>query len=320
MNELDGLLKLLGFLPARYIRGRLSIADLFPVSKRCGVYILEFGDGDVYVGQTVDVTRRYVQHCKIHSDITSISFRRVAKKNLNETERTAIWMLEQNGYRLRNITFTSIPRGEFDFDFVMCPEDQHEWLANLDYIDDRGNRFNDIALRQRYTRKLQQFLKQPFADQAINVLRAYVRQGLPAYARSEMSFWACSCLPAYSNSAIVIYSRININWQEVFTICSENETLICSWHVARAPLEQVFGESLDSLQVRYPDLSVTEHYYEPGGQDQINLVTEGEELALEMLNDKAVLAAVRLFNLRLMQKGPCTYNRYHCFDLADRLI
>jgi predicted GIY-YIG superfamily endonuclease len=109
-----------GFSQPHHVQGRDSIADLFPSGKRCGLYILQFSDGEIYAGQALDVTRRYVQHRKVHCDIEKISFKRVAKKTLNEEERTLIWMLEHEGYRLRNITFTSIPRGEQEGEISFC--------------------------------------------------------------------------------------------------------------------------------------------------------------------------------------------------------
>jgi MOSC domain-containing protein YiiM len=58
-----------GFSQLHHVQGRASIADLFPQGKRCGLYILYFLDGEIYAGQALDVTRRYVQHCKVHCDI-----------------------------------------------------------------------------------------------------------------------------------------------------------------------------------------------------------------------------------------------------------
>jgi hypothetical protein len=43
--------------------------------RRCGVYVLDFRNGDFYVGQATDVVRRHAQHCRNHQDITAIRFR-----------------------------------------------------------------------------------------------------------------------------------------------------------------------------------------------------------------------------------------------------
>lgn len=100
MLELVVLLQTLNFPQLRHIQGRASISDVFPAGKRCGIYILQFLNGEVYVGQALDVTRRYVQHNKTHNDIINISFKQVPKTNLNDEERAAIWELEQKGWGL----------------------------------------------------------------------------------------------------------------------------------------------------------------------------------------------------------------------------
>jgi hypothetical protein len=58
----------------------------------------------------------------------------------------------------------------------------------------------------------------------------------------------------------------------------------------------------------------------PGGDDQINLFTRSVADAKSLFEDNVMVKSMRLMNMRLMRKGPCTYSRYHCFDLADRLL
>lgn len=320
MLGLVELLPSLNFPELRSVHGRASIADIFPAGKRCGIYILEFRDGEVYAGQALDVTRRYIQHSKTHDDIINISFKQVPKENLNTEERVAIWKLELTGLRLRNIIFTSLPKGDSDLDLVMPIEEQQKWLSDSTYQDLSGTRAQDDTLRRKYHQKFQRFLKQDHVETITYVLRIYIQRGVPVPVRSEMSFWGCSCLPSGADPGIKLYSRININWQEVFTIFSAQGVLVFSFHLALSPIEQAFGNSLDSLFEKYPFLNVTEHFYEPGGQDQLHIEVEGIESALRFLEDVNVIKAIRLFNLRLMKKGPCAYSRYHCMDLADTLI
>ena len=65
----DAVLIDLGFPPLRVVEGRVSIADLYPSERRrCGIYLLEHADGMHYVGQSVDVVRRFDQHRKVSPD------------------------------------------------------------------------------------------------------------------------------------------------------------------------------------------------------------------------------------------------------------
>jgi hypothetical protein len=208
-----------------------------------------------------------------------------------------------------------MPKGESDFDLVMSPEEQERWVGDLGYVDDNGERLIDPELRRRYQGHYQRFLDMPHAEEALDVLRTYVKVGVPAIRRGEVSFWACSCLPTKD-----VYSRVNIYWQEVFTVSTSVNDLWFSLHLARSPLEKALGNSESPLLKRHPTLRYIDHRYVPGGQDQTNYEVRGAKTVKELLTDEDVQQGIRLFNLRLMQKGPCTYGRYHCMDLADWLV
>ena len=320
MTDINLLLTELNFKAAYHVENRASIADLFKPDKRCGIYILHFATGECYIGQAVDVARRYVQHCKNHTDILKISFQPIKQQSLNHVEQTVIQRFERENFQLRNIALTSIPKGESDFDQIMPEEVQNEWLNNLSLVDLDGNRPTDPALRQKYQRRFHQFEQKKASREVLTILQAYVLTGIPAIKRGEISFWSCSCLPSYQTPGVTIFSRVNVYWQEVFTISEYRDDLSFSWHVARTPLEAHFGLSLSGLRQRFPFVTITGHQYTPGGADQVNLAVGNAPEALKLLKDQSVLQATRLFNLRLMKKGACTYSRYHCLPLADKLI
>lgn len=319
MIKITEVLTELDFEVTYFVQGRASVADLFKPEKRCGIYVLHFFDGVFYCGQAKDVTRRYVQHSKNHLDIEKISFKVIEENQLDVIEKRCIEQLEKKGFRLRNIALTSIPYGPSDFDTIMSLDEQAKWLADPNYSDFNGTRVINPELRANYTKKYQKFEQLPYATQATEVLRQYARTCLPAVLRSEVSFWGCSCLPRYSDNSL--YSRVNLNWQEVFTIFDDAGTLGFSWHLAKSPLEKVFGYPFDlKLRLRYPTIEIFNQLYRPGGQDQINLSLQGSKSALKFLSDPKILPAIRLFNMRLMKKGPCVYSRNHCLDLADKLV
>jgi hypothetical protein len=213
------------------------------------------------------------------------------------------------------VTFTSFPKGESNFDLVMPPEEQERWLGDLGYADPGGERLIDPELRRRYRGHFQRFLQMPRAEEALDVLRTYVRVGVPATRGGEVSFWGCSCLPTKD-----VYSRVNINWQEVLTVSTSLNDLWFSFHLARSPLEKGYGNRETPLLTRHSTLRCFDHRYAPGGQDQTKFEIKGARAAEELLADEDVLQGIRVFNLRLMKKGPCAYGRYHCMDLADRLV
>ncbi|MCZ7544068.1 MAG: hypothetical protein M5R40_11310 [Anaerolineae bacterium] len=328
-----------GFTQPHHVEGRASIADLFRSGKRCGIYVLHFANGEYYVGQATDVTRRFVQHCRNHCDIRQISFKRVRKNKsaLDVEESAVIRLLEADGCRLRNIQLASMPYGETDFDLIMPPQDQERWLNDLDFQDLAGDRVVNPDLRRRYSKRFALYEQLPFAAEVTQVLREYVRASVPGVRRGEVSFWACSCLPqSLPGEPGIIYSRINVGWQTAFqaTAFDGEKEMDYSWYLTKPLLEEAWGEPLPAFEgesvegiilsgfEESPDLEVfvTSSPLKAGGQDQVFVSVAGWNNAMVLTGIPYFLTAVRKFNRSLMKKGPCSSGRYHCMDLADRLI
>ena len=319
MTDVESLLDERGFGKALDVAGRTSIADLFAARKRTGIYVLNFADGEIYAGKSVDVTRRYHQHRKTHSDLATLRFLRVARREVDETEREVIWALEEAKARMRNIQFMSEPEIESDFDVeVMTDEVQRRFLEDMSFNDASGERTQSPELRARYSRRYREFSEHPEAKEAVVFLRRYARACLPAWVKSEMTFWSLSCLP---NQARTL-ARLNVNWQEVLSLYlfeDAGEGFQVDFHVALAPIEEAFGVTQEKLLEEYPDADFDGHFYRPGGQDQFHMFTP-LATANQLLERKEFVHAARMMNLRLMRKGPCVYARHHCFDLADEVM
>lgn len=306
----------LGFTETFDVEGRASIADLYKLNKRCGIYILHTSNGEYYAGKATDVTRRYVEHLKKHKDIVKISFKRVPQKNLDQEEQKVIHTLEHEGLLLRNIAYASIPHGESDFDLVMPVKEQKIWLKNLDVVGDKyKRRLVDDGLRRKYRGRLASFMKEEYANQAIKLLRSYVQLCIPAARRGEVSFWAVSCLPQKN-----VCSRINIYWQEVLQVFVDEKELWLSFHLAKSPFEKLSEKKYNKLYEKYSSLGFfLDQIWEKGGSDQTRIEINANEFN-EFIKDPNILYPIRLFNYRLMKKGACNWGKNHCLDLADKLV
>ena len=279
----------LNFPEWQEVTGRLSIADLHKPRERCGIYVLGFANGERYVGQAVDVVRRFTQHVKTHSDITHITFRTVKKADLNEVERLAIHTLEAQGLHLRNIAHMSVVEGERDLDLVVTPEEQEQWLlGNLEGLQDAQQRVQDESLRRRYAKRFDAFMRRRNAQDALFLLGLYLQAALPFPKRTELSFWAASCLPSDKgrDAPDALLCRVSLNMQELTAAGWE-------WN---------------------------EHQYGPGGHDQFQLVGQSFEDIRDMLLSPPFADAMRLLNLRLMRRGPTYYGRYHSLDLVEAAL
>jgi hypothetical protein len=324
-NVMDLLTKN-GFSKPKYVKNMPSIANYFKPNKRCGIYVLHFENNEYYVGQAIDLTRRYVQHFKNHNDIIEISLKIISKNKLNEEERKTIKLFEEKNYFLRNITFSSIPKGESDLEMIVPNNLQEQWL-NLGIQNSVNvNRLDNFNLRKKYEKKYLQLAKNYlFNNEILVVLKKYFQNCIIEPRFTEMTFWSISCLPSYHSNEVIIYSRVNIYWQEVLTIgklLKENKVFY-SFHLAKGPFEKLTDKEIKnhySSIFKYEDTFYSEHYYPKGGSDQFNFEVHNYNEVLQILSDDTFLYSIKLFNLRLMNMGPCIFDRYHCFYLADKIL
>jgi hypothetical protein len=332
MRPLDDTLASLGFPKSQPASSANFLTQLRLLRKRCGIYVLHFSSGEYYVGKSIDVAERYAQHSKRWIDISRLSFKEVEQYRLDDEERWIIGALEERGYFLRNKEFISVLRGESSFDTIMLPEEQRQWVNDLQYHCPTEKRTDDPDLKRRYRADFQRFERLPFAALVTQILRDYVRLGIPTPDRTEKSFWSCSCMPSGARHAFV---RVNIYKQEVFTAEAYGDTFLVRIFLARSPLSKLHRirpflrtssgvyrarSRFIRLFSKYPTLVTLNDFYKSGGQDQLNLAVQGLNDALSLLNEPAILSAIRIFNLNLMRKGANLHFESHCFDLADRIF
>ena len=317
LDDVTAMLKALGFRNPVDAPTEGSITAAFRTkTRRCGVYVLHFADGAYYVGQTVDITKRFLQHRRRHADIARVSFRPLGRRSLSFHEAQLIRLLEMKRLRLRNIDMTSILATEPGaFDELMDAERQQHWLTDSSYADLGGTRVlvtgSDMIYRQRYA----QFKAMEWYDDVFPVVRAYVRSALPAVMSGEASYWQASVLPP---STVLV--RVNVNWQEVFFAYPSEEGLVFYLLLSRRELQRAFGDGLDGLSARYPDVELEEVNYRAGGSDQVSAWLWDAATALRFVTDPEVIPALRHYNLRLMKKGKCPWARSHNFDLVTDIL
>jgi hypothetical protein len=326
MDNFEKVLTNLGFPPTINVQDQKSISQHFQAIKKCGIYILHFSNSEIYVGQAVDITRRYIQHRKNYNDIVKISFKCVLANDLDKEEKHTIEFFEQRGFHLRNIVYTTTSYTPSPFDELMPPDEQVNWLNSNNHEITSDIRINDLDIRRKYQTRYKRFLTMPKSSEVIDVLRKYVKSCVPAYREGEMYYWSCTCPLEKRPNNMVVYSRININWQEVFTIGTQNDQLFFSWHLANSPIRISWDKKNFYRPSIYKTLTLNgarlnSHKYIPGGSDQINLLLEGNiDRAFSIMDDPHVLYAIKSFNLNLTRKGTNSHYQNHCFELADNFF
>lgn len=215
------------------------------------------------------------------------------------------------------------------FDAYMDPRDQQRFLRDPSYSDADGPRVDDFEMRLKWASRYDRLLTVPEVEQAIAVTRAYVRTCIPAFARTEKLFWNVTGWPG-GRWAIL---RVNANWNINFDVFTDwRGGFVYRWYLWREHLASLLDGPLDALEqqaTKIWDRQVrrTDHPADwmrspmvAGGSDQVVLRVFDTEGALKLLRDPAMVRAARLFALNLARMGKTPFGRYHCFDLADRLV
>lgn len=297
---------------------RPTIADLFKPGKRCGIYVLRFRDNHFYVGQAVDVIRRFVQHTKNHDDIQEISFKPFPQEKLNYVEQQLVTSLEKRGIKLRNINLTSIPKGDTDLDLIIPYDRQQAWLTSSFENKLNEHYLDQPDLQEKSSRKFQRLVKREDFEVSVKpFLVEYFKKCVLQPAKTEMSFWAITCLTrAFIGASNISLCRLNFFWCEVLTVwLDDDNNVIYDFHLTRSLLTKKY---LKALKIR--SLGIIDHFYERGGSDQFRIQVEGIEDALKLLQDEYVVFAIKTFNLRQMQKGATVYGKHHRIDLAKLIL
>jgi hypothetical protein len=309
---------------SRYpVSGLYSIAHLFPKAQRCGVYILEFGNGERYVGQAVDVVRRFGDHRRTIGDIAFLEFAPCRRVDLSELELTMIRQQRARGHELRNVVHGRGPLGDSDLDPLVLPSEQHAWLTDPHVVfPDDGIRTEDQVQRRKYRPRYDRLKKDPAFPLAAEILNWYVPACLPKPARTERTFWAVSARPSTNrNAAGGRLCTLSVNKMEtLFLVAGEdrgggrffggvvNVSL-------RALTERAGG--LSTLRRGYRHLSFDRPGYESGGGDVLAIRFAGVDGYVSVWDIPGALDSARALNLMLMRKGPTLQWRWHCYDLAD---
>ncbi len=315
----------LGFPELIEVTSLHSVAHLFGATKkRCGIYFLAFHGGLFYVGQAVEVVRRFSQHRKNHDDIIGFSFIPVTKSELDATEKSLIFNAESIGLRITNAVHVTSIVGDTDFDLVVPITEQNDWLRANERAEASGGVGPKIVLPEsqkvRYAKQFSRFGKQPQSARSLALLKQYLQTCVPAPRRTEYSFWAVSCMPTTGNPEWKRLLCVNAAFMELFVVGHEQNDSSVLWSFVNVA-EDVLLEhwkSINRLKKKYPFLKVERSDYRDAGQHQLRILCRGGAASMEvLLQDPGVAKAAATLALRVMRKRATIFGKYHCPQLAD---
>lgn len=279
--------------------------------KLCGIYTLEFANGERYVGQTVDLTSRLASHRRRWSDIVAVSFLECGRDELNDVERTLITQTERS-HTVRNKAFTQMPGGDAEIDLVVDRQQQEEWLEGVKPAYPLDARTRAAERRRRIRPKYEQLAAHPAYPEALADLTEYVHEVIPWPSVTGGLYWGILAMPGTAKSK---------DRYRLFTVNAHNVELLFAHHFSNEGetdvILNVASSIINAKDRRGLMIRRTSHYRSYKDCETIALPAGA---MAEVLARPSVRLAARTMVLGLMRRGPSNFAKFHSDDLLDEVL
>ena len=319
----------LGFPTPTDVAGLKTVAHLFGSSKpRCGIYLLVLPSERFYIGQAVDVVRRFSQHVKMHERIEKFSFIPTTKNKLDAQEKALIFAAESSGLTLVNVVHVSNPYGESDLDALVSPDEITAWLQDPFQQNEADFSTQPIELPIAHVARCEanyaRYKDNRLFDSATVLLHLYLDSAVPFPRRTEYTFWSVSCLPSANRSKFPRLLCLSASVMELLCLGYYKDPELAGelWgfvNVASDVLFDAYGSEA-AFQQAHPHIAVRRVSYRDAGQHQVNLEAYLRNDMFDLLNDEAVTNAAAELCVRLMRKRATIYSKFHCPQLVDAAL
>lgn len=291
-------------------------------SGSVGYYLLEFANGDCYLGQSISIADRLTGHRAVHKDILGIRLRpdmateslRNPLRHLLDHEAILIHGIQQAGLPARNkaqMTYLASENRPVDEIFEQHGTTASAWLADPIGINERAGQTGRAlhATKEQLAAGAAAYslwLKRTgdHADTVRSLLRTYLHRCVPLPVQTEYVHWVLSSPQAIPTHRTL--SNLSIGWTEAFrTMIGKDGHLSGMLHVNGVELlgEEMSDDALVRFMRQHPGVHVTESNYQAAGP--FNLMVWAPDLSsvADLLDDTAVTRAAATAALHLMRKG-----------------
>jgi hypothetical protein len=284
---------------------------------RSGIYLLEFANGDRYLGQSRDLVLRIGGHRRTWNDITSLGVLPVAESDLDAA------------YLDAERRFGRLTRSPLEPDKPRRgrPEPFDPFLARIAWIEaylgeDETRRPPDDPDQRERTRPLfERLCVHPQFEQLRSVISLYLERVVPAPPATERRNWVITSLP--STCRTKVWHRLiclSINNVEALTIGEQFDG--SRWHVCgfmSAAATDRSDRRLLPAAARRGGAYLAPAYYKTVG-DVTQIGFDSLDAVGPLLGSDDVLDLVGELAMRLMRRGRGMYGRFHDYNLADAVL
>ncbi|MDJ0361850.1 GIY-YIG nuclease family protein [Rhodococcus sp. H29-C3] len=296
-----------------------------------GYYLLEFTDGQCYIGESIDIASRLNQHLGRFRDIATIRVRPEAKSNaqtsildhkrlLRLRERRLIHHAQESNLLARNVNEMATLVGESKhLDHVIPDAEQRRWLDAPDTV----NRADSTTQKFEHSQFLgaadnfRRFASMSESVEMLQLIGQYLTRCVPYPLRTEYQSWSVSCLPT-TRSIPRRLSCVSIAMTETFVVNIDptSGTIGGFIQVNDAELFSAGAASELAFRRRHPHATLSVANYEESGPGQTIIFANSLAQLQQLRDDVAVTRAAATTALNIMRKGQSMHRRSHCPQLV----
>lgn len=300
------------------------------VSGTAGYYVLEFADGQCYIGESVDIASRLAQHRNRFRDITTIRVRPEIesaaqtsrldhKRLLRLRERQLIHHAQQSNLLARNVNEMATLIGDSRHLDDIIPDGQQRLWLDAPYTVNRADSTTQRIDHSRFhsaADNFRRFTSIPQSAQALELIAQYLTRCVPYPLQTEYQSWSVSCLPT-TRSIPRRLSCVSIAMTETFVVNMDASGTIGGFiQVNDAELFSAGPPSELAFLRRHPHATLRAAHYEESGPGQSTIFAHSLAQLYRLLDDVAVTRAAATTALNIMRKRPSMHQRSHCPQLV----
>ena len=202
------------------LNGADSVSAILQQNRR-GIYVLEFENGERYVGQAENVAHRFAQHRhggnhhEPWPEISAFGFMSVPEGDLTPHERMMLRQQKAEGFVLRNKTWNYDHSQPCSLDEVVPVEVQRHWSTGLflrpdhEALERAANRSKGSVPRLFTARRGEELLADGLTvhDAVVDNLARLVLLAVPQPTETEGRFWSLSDYPSTAGGR---FAKLNV--------------------------------------------------------------------------------------------------------------
>lgn len=295
--------------------------------ERRGIYVhVLHGGTHFYVGLSVDVRSRYLQHLETYGEIEHSSFLAVPEpEDLAPVEMEHIALLRDAGATLLNVLQPDEDMSAEQVAEMFDAEKQEAWLEDMGAYFDGGPKDYDAQDLPKFAKRYSDLLAHKnHSEELLDLLSYFIRTFIPTPDKSEGYLWTLNCLTnAFQKHSARALFRISVHRPEVLTVVvndkdPEMPSFFIMFTVAQGCVAPEDQESLMAIQ----DVSMEGVDYKTAKFPHFRINANTMDAAWRLFANPGFVRSMKKSVYELMRSGqtPKNFSQSHCLPLCHNVM